>query len=386
MKATGEVMAIDRTFGAGAEQGAPRPRAGGRRAARRGPELDAGVRLPRRRLRRRRRRRREDDEPIRWVDETGAACESTRHAQRTAAPIVLRRFLEPSDSRLWRLLGLLRRGVPEATIQEATGIAPWFLAEMARNVALEAEVRRGRRGPARCAGDEPSGEAATLLATAKRAGFGDRELAGDGRGRRRRTCAARGCASACGRATRWSTPAPPSSPPRRRTSTRRTPPPGSAPEAPPVDRPGRPRHRLAARSGSGRGSSSTTARSSAAQTLRERGWQAVMINSNPETVSTDFDASARGSTSSRSTRRASGASSRPRRRAATTRCRRSSRTAARRRSTSPRHLAAGRRAAPRQRPRGDRPGRGADALLGAARPARHPPARGRDGPQHRGGA
>ena len=36
----------------GAEQGAPRPRAGRRRAARRGPELDADVRLPRRGLRR----------------------------------------------------------------------------------------------------------------------------------------------------------------------------------------------------------------------------------------------------------------------------------------------------------------------------------------------
>ena len=36
--------------------------------------------------------------------------------------------------------------------------------------------------------------------------------------------------------------------------------------------------------------------------------------------------------------------------------------------------------------RGHRPGRGADAVLGAARPARHPAARGRDGPQRRGGA
>ena len=49
-------------------------------------------------------------------------------------------------------------------------------------------------------------------------------------------------------------------------------------------------------------------------------------------------------------------------------------------------LAAGGRAAARQRPRGDRPGRGADAVLGAPRPARHPAARGRDGPQRRGGA
>jgi hypothetical protein len=78
------------------------------------------------------------DEPIRWLDERGEACESTRHAQRSAAPIVLRRFLEPSDSRLWRLLGLLRRGVPESVVGEATGISSWFLAEMGRNVGLEA--------------------------------------------------------------------------------------------------------------------------------------------------------------------------------------------------------------------------------------------------------
>ena len=31
----------------------------------------------------------------------------------------------------------------------------------------------------------------------------------------------------------------------------------------------------------------------AAATLRDLGWSAVMVNSNPETVSTDFDASTR---------------------------------------------------------------------------------------------
>ena len=144
MKATGEVMAIDRTFGVGAQQGAPRPRAGRRRAAGRGrrpgrPTFDylAGVYAgdP------------DADEPIRWIDEAGQACESTRHAQRTAAPIVLRRFLEPSDSRLWRLLGpAAARRARRRSIGEATGIAPWFLAEMGRNVALEAR-RRARRAP-----------------------------------------------------------------------------------------------------------------------------------------------------------------------------------------------------------------------------------------------
>ena len=57
---------------------------------------------------------------------------------------------------------------------------------------------------------------------------------------------------------------------------------------------GRPRSSSArARSGSGRGSSSTTARSRPPTRSAATGWSAVMINSNPETVSTDFDASTR---------------------------------------------------------------------------------------------
>src|SRR5689334_2626083 len=169
MKATGEVMAIDRTFGSalnkalrGLEQAGVGPLAEDDAWR---PSLDylEGVYAgdP------------EEDEPIRWVDEAGEACESTRFAQRSAAPIVLRRFLQPSDSRLWRLLGLLRRGVPQAVIGEATGIAPWFLSEMGRNVALEAEVASAG---ARLA-DPTDASAAELLATVKRAGFGDRELA-----------------------------------------------------------------------------------------------------------------------------------------------------------------------------------------------------------------
>ena len=207
----------------GAQQGAPRPRAGRRRAAGRGPDAGrptfdylAGVYAgdP------------DADEPIRWIDEAGQACESTRHAQRTAAPIVLRRFLEPSDSRLWRLLGLLRRGVPEAVIGEATGIAAWFLAEMGRNVALEAEVARDR---ARAWPIRRTPAAAELLATVKRAGFGDRELAGlAGTTAGRDPGGPPGARPAC-RATRWSTRAPRSSRPRRRTSTRPTPRPGPRP-------------------------------------------------------------------------------------------------------------------------------------------------------------
>jgi carbamoyl-phosphate synthase large subunit len=289
MKATGEVMAIDRTFGAalnkalrGLEQAGAGPLAEDPSWT---PSFDYlagvyGVRSggdP----------ERDDVEPIRWIDETGQACESTRHAQRTAAPIVLRRFLAPSDSRLWRILGLLRRGVPEATIQEVTGIAPWFLAEMGRSVELELEVRaiRGRLA------DPADAEAAEVLATVKRAGFGDRELATMAgveeealRDARRilglrpgyamvDTCAAEFAAETPYFYATYAAA-------------------GSEPEAPPVRRPAA----LVIGSGPvriGQGIEFDYCAVQAADTLVRSGWQAVMINSNPETVSTDFDASSR---------------------------------------------------------------------------------------------
>jgi carbamoyl-phosphate synthase large subunit len=285
MKATGEVMAIDRTFGAalnkalrGLEQAGAGPLAEDPSWA---PAFDylAGVYGGDPDA--------DPEEPIRWIDESGAACESTRHAQRTAAPIVLRQFLEPSDSRLWRLLGLLRRGVPEPTIQEATGIAPWFLAEMARNVALEAEVRSMRERIT----DPRDGEAATLLATAKRAGFGDRELAvmaGVAEEELRETRLALGLRPGYAMVDTCAAEFAAETPYFYSTYAAA----GSAPEAPPVERPAA----LVIGSGPvriGQGIEFDYCAVQAAQTLRERGWRAVMINSNPETVSTDFDASSR---------------------------------------------------------------------------------------------
>jgi carbamoyl-phosphate synthase large subunit len=286
MKATGEVMAIDRTFGSalnkalrGLEQAGAGPLAEDPgwlpafdylAAVYGGPAAAA-----------------DDDQPIRWIDESGQACESTRFAQRSAAPIVLRQFLAPSDSRLWRLLGLLRRGVPEATIVEATGISPWFVAEMARNVQLELAVREAG---ARIA-DAGDGEATQLLATAKRAGFGDRELAGlagvtadDVRAARLALGLRPGYAMVDTCAAEFAAETP------YFYSTYAAA--GSAPEAPPVGRPAA----LVIGSGPvriGQGIEFDYCAVQAADTLRTAGWQAVMINSNPETVSTDFDASSR---------------------------------------------------------------------------------------------
>jgi carbamoyl-phosphate synthase large subunit len=225
------------------------------------------------------------------LDDAGRACESTRLAERSAAPIVLRRFLEPSDSRLWRVLGLLRRGVPESTIGAATGIAPWFLAEMARNVALEAAAAAA--GP-RLA-DPRDSEAMTILATAKRAGFGDRELAALASAERELSASdvraarlavglvpAYAMVDTCAAEFAAETP--------YFYSTYATA--GSPPEAPPVERPAA----LVIGSGPvriGQGIEFDYCAVHAADTLRQAGWSAVMINSNPETVSTDFDSSTR---------------------------------------------------------------------------------------------
>ncbi len=295
MKATGEVMAIDRTFGSalnkalrGLEQAGAGPLAEdpawaatvaylaaalGRDPARAEQDVDENADL--------------DGDVIRWIDERGEACESTRLAQRTAVPIVLRRFLAPSDDRLWRILALLRRHVPAEEIGAVTGIHAWFLSELDRNVALEAEVEA--LGPRLADAADPT--AVELLRTAKRAGFGDHELAGlvgvsDAAIRSARlangvvpgfamvdTCAAEFAADTPYFYSTYAAS-------------------GSPPEAPPVPRSAA----LVIGSGPvriGQGIEFDYCAVHAANTLRSAGWSAVMINSNPETVSTDFDSSTR---------------------------------------------------------------------------------------------
>ena len=135
MKATGEVMAIDRTFGAalnkalrGLEQAgagflAEDPAWGPTLDLLSGRAIDLG------------------DEVTAGAD--GLVTSDPEAIVVRGRTAVLRRFLTPSDSRLWRLLGLLRRGVPGSELQAITGISPWFIGEMERLVEL------GRRPDAR---------------------------------------------------------------------------------------------------------------------------------------------------------------------------------------------------------------------------------------------
>ncbi len=279
MKATGEVMAIDRTFGSALNKALRALEQAGAgwlaesdswRAT-----LDYLVEPA-------------PSEPVFVpVDAGGLVCEAKAHAERMAYPIVLKRFLAPSDSRLWRILALLRRGMPAETIRGVTGISAWFLWEFERAIALEREVRK--MGP-RIA--EPrDDEAATLLATVKRAGFGDRELASMAgvpaeaiRLARMELGLAPGYAMVDTCAAEFAAETP------YFYATYAAA--GSEPELPPVERPAA----LVIGSGPvriGQGIEFDYCAVQAAAELRERGWQAVMINSNPETVSTDFDASSR---------------------------------------------------------------------------------------------
>ncbi|CAN5702620.1 hypothetical protein BH23CHL8_BH23CHL8_19500 [soil metagenome] len=136
MKATGEVMAIDRTFGAalnkalrGLEQAgagflaedpswAPTLEVLAGLAA--GGRVEDRARIPEVPL------AREDLLGEVFVGADGLVCADGANAVAASRPILLARFLQPSDSRLWRLLALLRRGVPAAELQRVTGISAWF--------------------------------------------------------------------------------------------------------------------------------------------------------------------------------------------------------------------------------------------------------------------
>ncbi len=280
MKATGEVMAIDRTFGAalnkalrGLEQAGAGFLAEDPSWA---PTLDVlagaapgGAGLAR-----------EDLLGEVSVGADGLVCPDRSSAVAFGRPVLMRRFLEPSDSRLWRLLALLRRGVPAAELQAVTGISSWFLGEMERLVELEHRLH-----------EEAGALSEATLVSAKRASFGDRDIAAltglpvaEVSGRRAAagirpgfamvdTCAAEFAAETPYFYATYAAA-------------------GSPPEAPPVRRPAA----LVIGSGPvriGQGIEFDYCAVQAADALRREGWEAVMVNSNPETVSTDFDASSR---------------------------------------------------------------------------------------------
>ncbi|MEK6206666.1 MAG: carbamoyl-phosphate synthase large subunit [Chloroflexota bacterium] len=238
MKATGEVMAIDRSFEAALQK-----------ALRSLEVKDQGLLW----------------EAPAWVEVTGPAQ-------------FVDRFLsgQPTDDRLWRLFAALRRGAQIELIHERTRIDRWFLRKIARIVRFAEDDLQGRT------------PTPALLRAAKRMGFADADIAtltgmlpADVRRLRNQwgirpvykmvdTCAAEFEAVT---PYFYST---------YEQENEATPLPG--PKA------------VILGSGPiriGQGIEFDCCCVQSAGALRERGVAPIMVNSNPETVSTDFDASAR---------------------------------------------------------------------------------------------
>jgi carbamoyl-phosphate synthase large subunit len=120
MKATGEVMAIDRSFAAALQKAA------------RSLETDAS--------------------DLMWEDAAWADRER-----------LLKDIRVPNDERLWALAAALRRGVSEQEIFDLSKIDPWFIHEMGRISEMERTLSR-------------SPLTADLLWSAKRMGFSDEQI------------------------------------------------------------------------------------------------------------------------------------------------------------------------------------------------------------------
>ena len=238
MKATGEVMAIDRTFEAAMLK------------ALRSLEVRGQGLL---------------FEAPGWADVTDPAAFVTQYLA-----------TEPTDERIWRVMAAFRRGAAVDAVHDATRIDRWFLRKL--------------RGVVRFAEDEIRGKTPnpTLLRRAKRMGFSDADigalsgvLAADIRRLRLQwgivpvykmvdTCAAEFDAV---------------TPYFYSTYEQEN-------EALPLDGP----KTVILGSGPiriGQGIEFDCCCVQSAMALRERGTKPIMINSNPETVSTDFDSSAR---------------------------------------------------------------------------------------------
>ena len=231
MKATGEAMAIDREFG---------------------PALLKAVRSlePRGRG---------------WLWEDVAWGLADR------PPADLATFLAPSDTRLWRIVALLRHGWADApAIAAATGIAPWFTDRIAEVVDAERRI------------------VGAPLLDAKRQGFGDADIA-----------TLSGVPAAAIRRARVRAGIGPSY---RRVDTCAGEFPAETPyfyssyADPEVRPPAERRSVIVVGSGPiriGQGIEFDYCSVRAAWAIRESGLDAVVINNNPETVSTDYDACTR---------------------------------------------------------------------------------------------
>ena len=216
------------------------------------------------------------------LDEITHRRASARATTRTrSAPRSARR----RQDGLLKVAQAMRLGFTDDEIHSACKIDPWFLAQIRGIVETEAEIRA--KGLPKTAGAFRRLKAHGLLRRAARQAHRHRRRGGDAR---------RAARSTCGRCSSASTPAPPSSPRRPPTCTRptRRRSRGSdvANEARPSDK-----KKVVILGGGpnriGQGIEFDYCCCHAAFALKEAGYETIMINCNPETVSTDYDTSDR---------------------------------------------------------------------------------------------
>jgi carbamoyl-phosphate synthase large subunit len=243
MKSVGEVMAIGRTFKEAFQKGL------------RGLESDRSG----------------------WVIGETPADDRLQDTSREA---VLAAIRTPTPERVFQIKYALQQGVPVEPIAERTGIDPWFLHQLAELIEAEEEWRGGG-----AAGRRGSSEG-DMLRTMKRLGFSDRQL-GD----------LRGVSEGSIRAERHRLGIRPAY---KTVDTCA----GEFPSSTPYlyssydeeneARPSGDRTVVILGSGPnriGQGVEFDYCCVRAALSFREMGYRTVMVNSNPETVSTDFDIS-----------------------------------------------------------------------------------------------
>ncbi len=134
MKATGEVMAIDRSFEAALQK------------AIRSLENNRGSLL--------------------WEDRAWAASPLFKGISDGSGhdPVEAHEFLRADDDRLWKLTAVIRRGMSAEDVSRITGIDPWFARSLALIVAMERRLLSEDLSPA-------------LMRQAKRNGFSDAQIA-----------------------------------------------------------------------------------------------------------------------------------------------------------------------------------------------------------------
>jgi carbamoyl-phosphate synthase large subunit len=204
-------------------------------------------------------------------------------------PATLRAGLrQPTPERIFQVKRALQAGIPAAEVAQLTGYDPWFVGQMVE--LLDAErgfVAACRRlGPDACHAPAPAAEMAELLRGMKRQGFSDAQLgalAGVGEGEVRRQRHALGIRPAYKTVDTCAGEFPSATPYLYSTYDEET-------ESVPFGREGI----VILGSGPnriGQGVEFDYCCVRAALAFRELGYRTIMINSNPETVSTDFDIS-----------------------------------------------------------------------------------------------